>query len=685
MALGLRGLCALFGLLAAATWRYGETTVAPVAGEPSADRHASVGATTYALWFALAFVPSVLLLATTNQVCLDVASVPFMWVLPLSLYLLSFVLGFNQVSWNQRRFFAPICYLAAGLFGVMLNWSADASILVQAGGYFLALFACCMFCHGELARLRPPPAQLTSFYLTMSGAGAAGGVFVSLLAPRLFNSYLELHFAVLAALALAIYVSYRNRDWPFGVRPRRPKVALVAKLAIGSLCVAVLVLLTRAEWRGNSDLVYQTRSFFGVLRVLRRPQPNPADNMLSLRHGRISHGTQYLAPDKQRVPTSYYTRQSGVGLVLRAHHSDRPRRIGVVGLGTGTLAVYGRPGDQLTFFEIDADVDRIAREHFTFLRDCEAKWDVKLGDGRRSLELEQQRGDAGRFDVLVLDAFSGDAIPTHMLTREAMSLYLDRLADDGILAFHVSNRHLDLRPVLAASARGYQLASRVIAMKALRDMPPSTWVLLSRTPKAFDDDVYVGTKPLDMERQIPWTDNYCSLASVLNWGSQRAAEAGDRGPNSPLVDRGVALIEANDLKNAESLLRDALKSDQRDAGAWLHLGNVLRRQSRPAEAINAYRRAVEAAPQYAEAHNNFGMLLFKVDRQKGRHHVAEAIRLDPRSVEAHNNLGLILAEESDLQGALRQFEQALALDPDSDAARKNSDVVRSMLRTSAAP
>jgi hypothetical protein len=415
-----------------------------------------------ALWFALGAVPSIMMLATTNQVCGDVAPAPFLWIVPLSLYLLSFILCFESTRWYRRRGYLAAFAVSGGAMAYVLGYTTVMPIAVQVTVYFSGVFLCAMLCHGELNRLKPDPEHLTFFYLVLAAAGATGGAVVSLVAPLVFHSYLEFPLAVVATFALGLGIAYRDQIAARATFRPSWDWCLVLAAALGTAggmgyCVV--------QEQHNS--IRSLRNFYGVLRVVETPVTR------RFSHGRTLHGLQLTdSPAARRTGTTYFGPRSGIGLVLQFHNSQRARRIGVVGLGAGTLAVYAKAGDSLRFYELDPDVLRLASQYFTFLSDCPARVDTVLGDARLALEAERQQTPTQPYDVLAVDAFSGDAIPMHLLTREAVALYLGLLKDDGILAFHVSNRHFDLTPVLAAAAKSERLVSRVVIAQPTQSAHP---------------------------------------------------------------------------------------------------------------------------------------------------------------------------------------------------------------------
>jgi hypothetical protein len=471
-----------------------------------------------ALWFCLSMAASVLLLAVTNQVCQDVAAVPFLWVMPLSIYLLSFILCFDGSRWYSRRAYALAAAVSSLCVAIVMLQGAVVALPVQVAVYFAALFFGTMACHGELANLKPEPRRLTRFYLVVAAGGAAGGLFVGVAAPLLFPVYLELHAALLGAWVLMLFVVFRDRGWVlYAGRPR---------WAWGLLLLGIFGLTVVLKAHAGSSLngsIEVARNFYGVLRVQEIAADDPDRRCRTLVHGQIVHGLQFVAEKKRGVPTTYYGRESGIGRVLdvgRPFRADadgleRPSylRVGVVGLGVGTLATYALPGDEYRFYEINPDVVRLADKHFTFLSDCRGQVSVVTADAR--LALERERGEP--LDVLVVDAFSGDAVPAHLLTREAFDVYRRRLKPDGVLAFHISNHYFDLRPVVAAGADhlGWQATVAETPADEEQRTNQTIWMVLARD---LDQPEFARVleiaAPYDGPR-IEWTDQRSNLLEVL--------------------------------------------------------------------------------------------------------------------------------------------------------------------------
>jgi hypothetical protein len=535
-------------------------------------------------WIALALVPSSLLLGTTTYVTTDIAALPLLWVLPLAIYLLSFILAFGRCPRVLHRIVTagvlPIVLVV--LFFMVSLYQPRAWI--TALWHFALLLVVSLACHGELARDRPGPEILTQFYLLISVGGVLGGLVNALIAPVVFRSLVEYPLAMIAgaaliaataarptrprgpvpaALAAAIVVAallsysetvaprietaflYRVLDPSSHVRTEwiEPIAGMGNKLLVYGLPLAACLLLRRrplalgAALAGilvvagfvdarNSEEIYRGRSFFGVLRVTR---DRDDAGYTELRHGTTLHGRQANDPARQSEPLSYYHRRGPIGQLFE-ELARRPTslRIAVIGLGTGTLAAYARPGDAITFYEIDALVRDLAfdRAYFTYTTDAAARGviqRVELGDARVRMAAIQRERPGERYDVIVADAFSSDAIPVHLITREAMQLYLDMLAPGGVLALHVSNRYLDLIPVVANLAEDARLGGRLLGDDETRDgggTERSTWVALAPTAAALGDlggDSRWSAGLIGDPSVGVWTDDFHNLLSVLKW------------------------------------------------------------------------------------------------------------------------------------------------------------------------
>jgi len=534
-------------------------------------------AASYALWISLAACASVIFLATTNQICQDIGVVPLLWVLPLGLYLLSFIVCFENDRLYSRRWFHPL--LGMAIFGAcfVLYDGAAGSILAQIAIYSSVLFVCCMVCHGELVRSKPHPHYLTSFYLTVAAGGALGGVIVTLLAPHLFKGFWEYQLGLWLCVLLTLLVVVRDRDsWlyrsPFGspvvvvaVASLLPEVASLSRTAqtaktlmhlllLMAMILPVYVLLNRNRIGGEKarrqaapvycvgawlllgtvllgsitahtrTAVALSRNFYGTLGVFAQNPDEPERAAYVLKHGRVVHGMQFRAADKSRLPTSYYGPASGIGLAIMRNprrsgpEGDRALRIGGVGLGAGTIAAYGKPGDSIRFYEINPDVIRVATSgpYFTYVKDSRARVEVIPGDARLSMERELDRGEPQKFDVLAIDAFSGDAIPVHLLTEEAFQVYLKHLSGpQAIIAIHITNTYLDLRPVVLKLANRFGLRSAWINSNGNGEtVSTSSWMLLSQS-NALVAGMAGTLDGIRLPESRLWTDDYSNLFQAL--------------------------------------------------------------------------------------------------------------------------------------------------------------------------
>jgi MFS family permease/SAM-dependent methyltransferase len=456
------------------------------------------------LWVVLSAAGSVLLLAVTNHLTQNVASVPLLWLAPLTLYLLSFILTFEGKGWYRPEWLWSLLLVWIGAMGwLIVDDDFQFDLPVQLGIFLPGLFLGCLFCHGELYRLRPAPGRLTAFYLTVAAGGALGGVLVAVAAPLAFSGYYELGIGLVVLAALAAVC--------FGRLGRVPRYLSLAVLLGIAGCAAY------DSMRYQRDVRVASRSFYGVLRVKQYGVDGDESQLRRLVHGAIMHGEQFMHESRRGMLTTYYHQDSGIGGAIRSL-GERPARVGVIGLGVGTIAAYGRPGDVYRFYEIDTRVMRVALHEFTYLADSKAKIELALGDARLTLEREPPR----RFDVLAVDAFSSDAIPVHLITREALGVYLRHVEPDGIVAFHVSNRFLDLIPVVARLAKENGAHAVLV-----RDDPDeeedyqrsrTDWVLVSRDAAALKRKEIVERGAVDPEERSDWrtwTDDYSNLIQIL--------------------------------------------------------------------------------------------------------------------------------------------------------------------------
>jgi SAM-dependent methyltransferase len=462
----------------------------------------------FVLWLALSATGSVMLLAVTNHVTQNVASIPLLWLAPLTLYLLTFILAFEggSLGFNLYRveiFWTAVLVWLGGMAWLMVDGSYQFDLWMQLGMYLSGLFVACLFCHGELYRARPAARQLTAFYLTVSAGGAIGGLLVAVVAPLAFNAFYELGLALVAlALLAAVRFAPVNR---------------IARWASLATLLAVAACAAYEGSRFQKDVIVSARNFYGVIRVKEYGSPGGGYHLRRLVHGVIMHGEQDMTEEGRRKPGTYYQPSSGVGAAMAARQARGAFRVGVIGLGTGTLAAYGRKGDVFRFYEINPKVIAIARSEFTYLADSGAAIEVALGDARLNLERETPQG----LDLLAVDAFSSDAIPVHLITKEALGVYLRHLKPDGIVAFHVSNRFLNLVPVVAQLAKEHGAHVTLVSDKGKDDEDDKTttdWVLVSRSRKALQAPEILEASPEAPEEEggwRTWTDDYSNLVQIL--------------------------------------------------------------------------------------------------------------------------------------------------------------------------
>lgn len=463
-------------------------------------------------WIALAASGSTILVATTNQISQEIAVNPFLWVAPLAIYLLTFILAFESSHFYSRTFFACAagiltcagCVLPAVSGAMALRWELTL--------YLLTMFAVCMLCHGELAASRPSPQYLTTFYVALAGGGALGGAFVALLAPRVFTEYIEYPIGLGLACLLGFIGWLRS-----GAMAQWRRGNLGVRVPLMALLFGGFTAVVAAFTSGNQALLASARNFYGILRVSEHDGEN--GRFRELRHGRTRHGFQFLDTARRDWPTTYYGPHSGVGIALRA--LDRPnRRIAVIGLGAGTLAAWGRAGDQFRFYEINPAVEAFAHQWFTFLKDSKAQTETVLGDARVELERELDRGQSGQYDLLAVDAFTSDAIPFHLLTSESTDLYRRSLAPGGLLLLHISNRVLNLEPVARGMAEhlGWKALVFVSGDDNHTGESSSKWVLISGNTQLLAQPQF-GSRTVPWTRRAPilWTDDFVSLWHVLNF------------------------------------------------------------------------------------------------------------------------------------------------------------------------
>jgi spermidine synthase len=466
----------------------------------------------YIMWLLLPATASLLLMAITNHLSQNVAAIPLLWILPLSLYLLSFILCFEGSGWYRRNPYLQLLAVALGgmAYGLTRDSSGNMPIWWMLVLFGLGLFTCCMVCHGELARLKPDPKYLTHFFLTISAGGALGGIFVALVAPRIFKSFYEMPLGLVVCAVLVLFALSLDPElspWFSGWRSILPFLG-----AAGTVYMAIYLGKDIKEQARDSRVM--VRNFYGALRVRDNGPEKDLDTVRTLTHGTINHGEEYINIAKRHLATTYYGPKTGVGVAIREKQKKGAIRVGVVGLGTGTIASYGRVGDYYRYYEINPLVPPITRGQFYFVPDCAAKLDIAMGDARLTMEREAPEN----FDVLAVDAFSSDAIPVHLLTKEAMLLYFHHLQPDGVLAVHISNRYLDLQPVVEGEAKATGKIARVVDTDddETVDVFSATWVLVFAPNSGFAPEELTNSAQIESKKVVRlWTDDYSNLFRIL--------------------------------------------------------------------------------------------------------------------------------------------------------------------------
>lgn len=501
----------LFGFLTG--WIALQSGRAAPPSQPAADPAYASDRPAFALmslWIALSATASLFLLSVTNQISQEVAVIPFLWILPLTIYLLSFILTFSGERGYNRKFYAVLFVLSLALtLFVMLN-ATRLHVYWQIMVYCLLLFAACMLCHGELYLLRPAAGHLTTFYLMVSVGGAFGGIFVSLIAPVIFNGYWEFFVALAMTVAILLAIFRSNRDDSARAR------FVFTVFALVTIMLAVLSTYF-------SGALFSKRNFYGVIRVREMIPAGSNESAYVMSHGITVHGMQFVKPEMRDLATTYYVRDGGAGLAILNHpRYGQGLRVGMLGVGAGTLAAYGQPGDKYRLYEINPVVIDLAEGqggYFSFVPDSKADVSLVLGDARISLQRELDEGHLQSFDVLVLDTFSSDSIPVHLVTSQAFALYLEHLAPDGIIAAHVTNLHLDLQPVFWRLAQHYGLSMvRVNYAGDSNGGYASHWILLARDPALLQTSA-IEQHSIDLNGYSTdiklWTDDYSNLFQIL--------------------------------------------------------------------------------------------------------------------------------------------------------------------------
>ena len=447
-------------------------------------------------WLLYAGMGAFMLLAVTNHITHDLASVPFLWILPLSIYLVTFILCFEGRNWYRRKVFLP----ASVLLAVAMGWTLiEAELKLGIPISLVGLFVICMFFHGELVARKPDPAHLTRFYLMLSLGGALGGLTVGLLAVKLFNANYEFGIGLVLTLVMVAFIVRRIR-W------------MVPSMALATMAFGGYQVYAQQDFMAEKILVMK-RNFYGSLQVREVNGGDPENAIRRFVHGVINHGEQFIAPHRQDEPTAYFRPHSGIARTLSA--LDQPnRRIGIIGLGIGTLATYGRTGDTIRFYEINPDVIEVAQSHFSFLSRSKAKVELVLGDARLAMERESPQ----QYDLIVVDAFSSDSIPVHLATMQALDVYLRHMKPDGVVVFQISNKFLNLAPVLKkiAERRGLQ-GLKLADPEEIRDNHSSEWYLMTTNDRIarHPDIVAIARAVEDIKGVTAWTDDFNNQFLIL--------------------------------------------------------------------------------------------------------------------------------------------------------------------------
>ncbi len=470
--------------------------------------------TTRLLWLLLSSVGVMLLVSTTNAMTQNIPPMPFLWILPLCLYLITFIICFHSPKWYVRWYWLSFFILSAFAAILMFFIGSQFDILSQTLMYAFILFSACMLCHGELVHLKPSHDRLTQFYLFMALGGFLGSVFVSIIAEQIFVQFTEFPLAIAATLILFMGC--------IAIEKRPLKVnKIVIQGGLSLTLVLIVTLFFQLQQQFNQHDVASARNFYGLIKVVDVNKGNVNERRLI--DGTTSHGTQSLIPEQERVPKSYYRQGTGAALALEqllpVGQSYEPLNVGLIGLGAGTLAAYGKPLEYYHFYELNPAVNDFAHTYFSYIKQSQAVVSVSLGDGRALLQQEYDEYGSQQYDVLVVDAFSGDAIPTHLLTQEAFTLYWQHLKHEGVLALHISNTHLDLKALTRTLAKTVNKQALYINTKATNaDENDAEWVLITNNEQFLTN--YAVKKqitpwPSSSDKTLLWTDDYSNLLSVL--------------------------------------------------------------------------------------------------------------------------------------------------------------------------
>lgn len=459
------------------------------------------------LWVLLPMGAAMQLSAVTSYLTQNIAAIPLLWILPLAAYLISLIVAFQFPRLLPRGILMRfLVVMLAGLSYMLAHVDVSVPLSIGLTFFLVEVLIACLFCHTEAYTLRPQRAsESTLFYLLFAAGGALGSFLIGIVSPLIFSFNYDIAITFLFTALLALAVTWQTR-W-------------MQRLLWSTVSVSLLALVVMLHIAYQRDTPLAVRNFYGGLRVRQSLSVFPGATLRTLTNGSIQHGTQIFSPELSRTPTTYYAEDSGVGLALRFCCQGRTRNIGVVGLGVGTIAAYGKAGDRIEFYEINPAVAPIAQHLFTYMHDSGAQITIVDGDARSSLAQEPPQN----LDVLVVDAFSGDAIPLHLLTTQAVDLYKHHLAPGGILAFHISNQHVDLEPEIALLGKAAGMEVRRVSSieNPARGEFTATWMLMTENAGFFaqPDVVAYVRQPSQDARVRLWRDDYSSLLPLLRWGN----------------------------------------------------------------------------------------------------------------------------------------------------------------------
>jgi tetratricopeptide (TPR) repeat protein/spermidine synthase len=676
-------------------------------------------------WLLLSAIPSSLLLGVTTHLTVDIVSMPLLWVVPLALYLLTFVIVFARRPILAHRWMVWLqpYVLVAAVASLIWNASLPSAVMLLGALHLLAFFLTAMVCHGELAADRPPVKRLTEFYLWMSLGGVLGGLFNALVAPVVFSSVLEYPLMIAAACMVRPRLATKREGAPYRdlILPgvllavaaviwvirsseilagwRYIDMPLVKITAMGLAACAAFMLRRRpvpfgmavaalsalSLWCAEpaTRLLHAKRSFFGVLRV----EYDPRTNTNIFVHGLTHHGQQRLDGEHRREPLAYFHKQGPLGHIFRALEPRRPlKEIGILGLGAGTIAAYGQPGERMTFYEIDPVVERIAwqPEYFTYLSDCKAKVEVVMGDARLSLV----NGPERKFDLLILDVFNSDSVPLHLVTREAFAVYLQHLTEHGVLAAHISSRYLHLEPSLSRLAVDAGLTARIcndVDIANVTDKSASEWVVMTRH---IEDLGALSADPRWVALQSGtgqlWTDDFSNIVDSIqldeSWSWIRPSSWLRSTTAQDYAALGTNLAREGKMNEAIEQFEKALEIDPLFAEVHDNLGAALASLERFDEAFAHYKKALDINPHSTKAMNNFAAALIRIGQtNEALDKYLESLKIDPRCAETYGSIGAALASLQRYEEACRYYNQALTLQPDWAQTQNNLAIALSRL------